>query len=89
MSAVVLDSFQNFCDYFYLGACSIHVSAEQLAQAKPHPKVQYGQVLAEEIPCADHSIDLISVAQAAHRLNLENSMQKLRQLLNPMPFWFN
>ena len=66
---------------------AIDASAEQLAQAKPHPKIQYVQALAEEIPCADQSIDLISVAQAAHWLDLKNSMQKLAGLLNPMPFW--
>ncbi len=29
---------------------AIDASAEQLAQAKPHPKIQYGQALAERDP---------------------------------------
>lgn len=62
---------------------AIDASSEQLAQAKPHPKIQYRQALAKNIPLADHSVDLISVAQAAHWLNLDKFYAEVRGVVKP------
>ncbi|QXX85285.1 class I SAM-dependent methyltransferase [Acinetobacter lwoffii] len=62
---------------------AIDASSEQIAQAKPHPKIQYGQAFAEDIPCADQSVDLISVAQAAHWLDLEKFYAEVRRIARP------
>lgn len=62
---------------------AIDASSEQLAQAKPHPKIQYRQAFAENIPLADQSVDLISVAQAAHWLELDKFYAEVRRVAKP------
>ncbi|WP_347474260.1 class I SAM-dependent methyltransferase [Acinetobacter thermotolerans] len=62
---------------------AIDGSNEQLAQAKPHPKIQYRQARAEEIPLADQSADLIAVAQAAHWLDLDKFYMEVRRIAKP------
>jgi trans-aconitate methyltransferase len=42
------------------------LSAEQLAQATPHPRITYRQGPAEASGLADRSCDLVTVAQALH-----------------------
>lgn len=46
-------------------------SASQIEKATPHPKVTYRTALAEYSGLPDQSVDLITVAQAAHWLDLE------------------
>src|SRR5271155_781134 len=41
-------------------------SAEQVANADPHPRVEYAVAPAENGPLADGSADLVLVAQALH-----------------------
>lgn len=62
---------------------AIDGSAEQLAQAKPHPKIQYCQAFAENIPLAYQSVDLISVAQAAHWLDLDKFYAEVHRIAKP------
>lgn len=57
--------FSEVLAHYFDQVIAIDASNEQLAQAKPHPKIQYLHALAENIPLADQSADLISVAQAA------------------------
>lgn len=62
---------------------ALDASREQIAQAKSHPKIQYGQAFAEETPCVDQSIDLIAVAQAAHWLELEKFYAEVHRIAKP------
>src|SRR5690349_11550527 len=41
-------------------------SARQIANAEPHPRVTYRVAPANQSGLADHSVDLITVAQALH-----------------------
>ena len=41
-------------------------SAEQIRHAAPHPRIDYRVAPAEACGLADHSVDLVTVAQAAH-----------------------
>ncbi len=45
-------------------------SAEQVAAASPHPQIEYRAARAEASGLADSSVDLITVAQAAHWFDL-------------------
>ena len=69
-------------DYFDQ-VIAIDGSAEQIAQAKPHPKIQYRQALAEDTQIADQSVDLISVAQAAHWLDLDKFYVEVQRIAKP------
>jgi ubiquinone/menaquinone biosynthesis C-methylase UbiE len=42
------------------------MSEEQLAQATPHPRIEYRAALAESSGLPDHSADVVTVAQALH-----------------------
>ena len=69
--------------HYFDQVIAIDASNEQLAQTKPHPKIQYHQALAEEIPCVDQSADLISVAQAARLwLDLDKFYAEVRRIAN-------
>lgn len=46
-------------------------SAQQIANAAQHPRVEYRTALAEESGLPERSVDLVTVAQAAHWLNLD------------------
>lgn len=58
-------------------------SAAQLGQAAPHPRVEYRVATAEQVPLADHSVDLITVAQALHWFDLEGFYREVRRVLKP------
>lgn len=45
-------------------------SADQIANASAHDRVRYSVALAERLPLADASVDLITAAQAAHWFDL-------------------
>ncbi|MBM5571404.1 MULTISPECIES: class I SAM-dependent methyltransferase [Deefgea] len=45
-------------------------SSDQIAHAIAHPRVQYACAPAEQLPLADHSVNLITAAQAAHWFDL-------------------
>ena len=62
---------------------AIDGSAEQIAQAKPHSKIQYRQAFAENIPLSAQSVDLIAVAQAAHWLDLEKFYVEVQRIAKP------
>jgi SAM-dependent methyltransferase len=55
-------------------------SAAQVAQATPHERVRYHVALAEQSGLADRSVDLITVAQAAHWLDLEKFYEEARRV---------
>jgi len=45
-------------------------SADQIAHATAHPRVEYACAPAEQLPVADHSASLVAAAQAAHWFDL-------------------
>lgn len=59
------------------------MSAEQLAQAIPHPRVEYRTALAEASGLPDHSADLVTVAQALHWFDTERFYAEVRRVLKP------
>ena len=58
-------------------------SAEQVARATPHPRVEYLVAPAERSPLADHSVDLVVVAQAAHWFDLPAFYMEVRRVARP------
>ncbi len=58
-------------------------SAAQLSEASGHPKVSYHVALAEQSGIAGASVDLITVAQAAHWFDLDRFYAEVRRVLAP------
>lgn len=58
-------------------------SGEQIAQAQPHPRVNYRVAAAEASGLADASVDLVTVAQAAHWFDLPAFYAEARRVLRP------
>ncbi len=56
-------------------------SARQLAQATPHPRVRYAVATAEESGLESSSVDLVTVAQAAHWFDLDRFYAEARRVL--------
>lgn len=59
------------------------LSAEQVAQAKPHPRVDYGVAPAEASGLTDGSCDLVAVAQALHWFCNERYYAEVKRVLKP------
>ncbi|OJW76526.1 class I SAM-dependent methyltransferase [Thiobacillus sp. 65-1402] len=58
-------------------------SAEQIRHAAPHPAITYRVAPAEASGLADHSIDLVTVAQAAHWFDLPAFYAEAARVLKP------
>lgn len=58
-------------------------SAEQVAGAEPHPRVQYEASPAEHSPLADGCADLVVAAQAAHWFDLPRFYDEARRVAKP------
>jgi len=58
-------------------------SAAQLAAAVAHGRVQYARHAAECLPLRDAAADLVTVAQAAHWLDLDRFFGEVRRVLRP------
>lgn len=58
-------------------------SAEQIRNALPHPSVDYRVAPAEDSGLAPGSVDLVSVAQAAHWFDLPRFYAEVRRVLRP------
>lgn len=58
-------------------------SAAQIAHAERHPRVQYVVSAAEHAPLADHSVDLVTVAQALHWFDLDRFYAEVRRVVRP------
>jgi SAM-dependent methyltransferase len=56
---------------FFSRVIATDASAEQIARARPHPRVQYVVSPAERTDLDSESVDLIAVAQALHWFDLE------------------
>ncbi|OLC06038.1 MAG: hypothetical protein AUH46_00915 [Gemmatimonadetes bacterium 13_1_40CM_70_15] len=58
-------------------------SAAQLAQAVPHPRIEYRVALAERSGLSSASVDLVTVAQALHWIDPEKFYVEVRRVLAP------
>jgi SAM-dependent methyltransferase len=58
-------------------------SAAQVASATPQPRVEYRIAPAEATGEPDHSADLMTVAQAAHWLELDRFYEEARRVIRP------
>ncbi len=58
-------------------------SQQQIEKATPHPKVAYAVAPAEQCPLPNHSVDLVSVAQAIHWFNFEGFYAEVRRVCKP------
>lgn len=58
-------------------------SAEQLAQARPQPRIEYRQAPAESSGLAGGSVDLVTVAQALHWFEFDRFYAEVRRVLAP------
>lgn len=59
------------------------LSAEQLARAKPHPRIDYRAAPAEASGLADSSCDLVTVAQALHWFCHDGFYAEAKRVLKP------
>lgn len=57
------------------------ISVAMLSQASPHPKVEYRAAPAEASGLADRTVDLLTVAQALHWLELDRFYAEARRVL--------
>ena len=58
-------------------------STAQLAEATPHPRVHYQEAAAESTPLAEHSADLVTVAQALHWFDFDRFYAEVRRVVKP------
>jgi ubiquinone/menaquinone biosynthesis C-methylase UbiE len=58
-------------------------SKEQIASARPHPKVDFRVALAEQSGLANQSVDLITVAQALHWFDFDKFYTEAKRVLKP------
>ena len=58
-------------------------SAEQIFHAEPHPAIDYRVAPAEASGLADRSVDLVTVAQAAHWFDLPRFYAEAARVLKP------
>lgn len=58
-------------------------SQAQLHHAQPHTRIHYVCASAEQIPLVDTSVDLITVAQAAHWFTWPRFLQEVARVLHP------
>lgn len=66
------------------------VGSAMIAHAHPHPQVSYAVGPAEAPPIADHTIDLITVAQALHWFDRPSFWQTCTRVLKPdgvLAYW--
>jgi SAM-dependent methyltransferase len=59
------------------------ISSEQIANAKPHPRVEYRIAPAEGSGLADHSADAITITQALHWLDIPRFYDEVRRVAKP------
>lgn len=58
-------------------------SKAQIAHATPHPRVSYGVALADASGLEDHSVDLVTVAQALHWFPIDRFFAEVRRVVAP------
>ncbi len=68
---------------YFSEVCASDASGEQIAHAPAHSKVRYVQAPAEAAPLEASSVDLVTVAQAAHWFDLDTFYSEVRRVLRP------
>jgi hypothetical protein len=58
-------------------------SARQIANAEKHPRVAYFMATGEQTPLADGSVDLVTIAQALHWLDVGRFWGEARRVARP------
>jgi SAM-dependent methyltransferase len=59
------------------------VSAEQIAQAKPHKRIEYRVAPAESSGLPDHCTDAVTITQALHWLDMPRFYKEVRRVATP------
>jgi SAM-dependent methyltransferase len=72
----------GLADYFD-NVFATDASAEQIARAYQHPKVEYRVEPAEHVSLADSSVDLVTVAVAIHWFNFDEFYREVKRVLKP------
>ncbi|USD65930.1 class I SAM-dependent methyltransferase [Vibrio sp. SCSIO 43136] len=73
------DSLVRFFDHVQ----ATDVSPEQIANAKPNPRVHYSVTASENTNFGQHSFDLVCVAQALHWFDFEQYWPEVKRVLKP------
>ena len=68
---------------FFQQVIALDASAEQIASAQPHDRVEYGVAPAEKTGLPASSVAAITVAQALHWFDLEAFYSEARRVLQP------
>jgi ubiquinone/menaquinone biosynthesis C-methylase UbiE len=68
---------------FFERVVATDASADQIAQAIPHPKIQYAVAAAESSGLPNESVDLITVALAVHWFDRERFWKEAHRVLRP------
>ncbi|MEJ2359864.1 MAG: class I SAM-dependent methyltransferase [Gammaproteobacteria bacterium] len=68
---------------FFAEVIATDASASQIAQCAPSPRVIYKVARAEQAPFSDHSVDLVTVAQALHWFELTAFYAEAARVLKP------
>jgi SAM-dependent methyltransferase len=58
-------------------------SARQIQEATPHPRVEYAVAPAERCPLPDHTVELVTVAQALHWFNFDAFYREVNRVCRP------
>jgi SAM-dependent methyltransferase len=75
LSILLTDGFQR--------VIATDASPQQIEHAKPHPRVEYRVAPAESSGLPEHSVDLVTVAQAAHWFDLDAFYKEVQRILRP------
>ncbi len=67
----------------FMQVVATDASAAQLAQAMPHPRVEYRLATAEDSGLVSGSVDLVTVAQALHWFDLAHFYAEVKRVLKP------
>jgi SAM-dependent methyltransferase len=68
---------------YFLQVIATDLSAEQLREATPHPRIEYRVAVAESSGLPVGSVDVVTVAQALHWFELNRFYQEVRRVLRP------
>jgi SAM-dependent methyltransferase len=73
--------------YFFARVEATDISAEQIAQARPHPRVRFTVASAEASGLPGKEYDLVAVAQALHWFRFEQFWREVRRVAKPKAFF--
>jgi len=68
---------------FFSNVFATDASAEQISRAFPHERITYSTATAEQSGLKDHSVDVITVAQAMHWFDLNLFYTEVQRVARP------